>query len=80
MHTMHDRIMEAMAAHIADRQMILVQFGEYVVYRYKLRQAQMVLAQAKREIANGDVDSWYYAGCPIGNGYAAWRKRMLSAH
>lgn len=56
--------------------MISVKFGGYSVQRDTLRQAQMVLAQAEREMADGDVDRWYYAGCPIGNGYRAWRKRI----
>jgi len=54
--------------------MIQVTFYGYTVTAKSLRQAQMILSQAEREKANGDIDKWFYAGCPIGRGYAKWRQ------
>jgi hypothetical protein len=53
---------------------ITVQFSGYTVYRDTMRQAQMVLSQAAR-LRVVDLDllaEWFYAGCPIGRGYAKW--------
>ena len=52
-----------------------VTFGGYTVYCDTLRKGQMILAQAKREMRDGDVDKWYYAGCPVGRAYAKWIER-----
>ena len=52
--------------------MFNVDFGGYHVTRETLRQAQMVLAQARREMRDGDVDAWFYAGCPVGRAYKKW--------
>jgi len=49
-----------------------VTFYGYTTHTDKLRKAQMILAQAWREAKDGDIDAWYYAGCPIGRGYAKW--------
>lgn len=52
--------------------MFTVQFGGYTIHRDTLRQCQMVLAQARREYLDGDIDAWFYADCPIGNAYKKW--------
>ena len=49
-----------------------VEFYGYHVTAKSLRQARMILAQAKREKENGDIDAWFHAGCPIGRGYHKW--------
>ena len=51
-----------------------VHFGGYTIPVKSMRQGQMILAQAKREFQDGDIDAWYYANCPIGRGYGKWRK------
>ena len=43
-----------------------------------VRQGQMIVAQAKREADDGDIDAWFFAGCPIGNGYKKWRREVLA--
>lgn len=47
-------------------------FYGYTVYARSMRAAQMILSQARREKLDGDIDAWFYAGCPIGRGYAKW--------
>ena len=49
-----------------------VQFYGYTVQVDTLRKGQMILAQTKREKDDGDIDKWYYAGCPVGRAYKKW--------
>lgn len=49
-----------------------VKFYGYTIYIDSLRKGQMVLAQAKREVADGDIDKWVHAGCPVGRAYKKW--------
>lgn len=49
-----------------------VNFYGYTVHADTLRKGQMILAQAEREHAHGDIDAWYHAGCPIGRAYSKW--------
>ncbi len=49
-----------------------VTFHGYTVMASSMRVAQMVLAQAERELKDGDIDNWFYARCPIGNAHRAW--------
>lgn len=49
-----------------------VAFFGYTVTVATLRKAQMILAQARRERDGGDIDKWYYAGCPVGRAYTKW--------
>ena len=51
-----------------------VTFYGYTIQVDTLRKGQMILAQARREKEDGDVDRWYYAGCPIGRAYSKWSK------
>jgi hypothetical protein len=53
--------------------MITVTFYGYTTNTDTRRKAQMIEAQARRENASGDIDAWFYAGCPIGRGYAKWK-------
>jgi len=55
--------------------MITVTFYGYTTRTDTLRKAQIIESQARREAAdlNGDIDAWYYAGCPIERGYAKWK-------
>jgi hypothetical protein len=53
--------------------MCYVNFYGYQVQRDTLRKSQMVLAQANRELDSGNIDAWFFAGCPIGRGYAKWK-------
>lgn len=57
---------------------MLVTFGGYTIHCDTLRKGQMILAQAKREMRDGDVDRWYYAGCPTGKAYAKWSASLGS--
>ncbi len=52
--------------------MITVQFYGYTKQVDTLRKAQMILAQAAREKADGDIDRWVFAGCPVGRAYQKW--------
>lgn len=52
-----------------------VHFYGYCVQADTLRKAQMILARARRERADGDIDAWVNAGCPIGRAYAKWAAR-----
>lgn len=49
-----------------------VQFYGYTFFTDTLGKAQMILAQAKLEKDSGDIDKWFYAGCPIGKAYKKW--------
>ena len=54
---------------------MIVHFYGYTVTATTLRKAQMIAAQAKREKADGDLDAWFYAGCPVARAYAKWATR-----
>lgn len=56
-----------------------VSFYGYTKYVKSLRQGQLILAQAKREAANGDIDAWFHAGCPIGPAYKKWATKKNPA-
>lgn len=56
-----------------------VQFYGYTVQAESLRKGQMILAQAKREKESGDIDKWFYAGCPVGRAkHAGGRPRGVT--
>lgn len=52
--------------------MIQVHFYGYATTADTLRKSQMILAQAEREKDGGNIDAWFYAGCPIGRAYHKW--------
>lgn len=54
--------------------MIKVTFGGYTIHVETPRKSQLILAQAEREIKSGDIDAWYYAGCPLGRAYRKWAR------
>jgi hypothetical protein len=55
--------------------MIQVQFYGYNTTADTLRKSQMILAQAERKKNDGDIDAWFYAGCPVGKAYSKWSSR-----
>ena len=57
--------------------MITVNFYGYTTHTDTMRKAQMIEAQAIREAESGDIDAWFYAGCPIGRGYAKWEAERV---
>lgn len=58
--------------------MIFCGFYGYSLAAKSLRQAQMILAQARREKDSGDIDAWFRAGCPVGRGYQKWGTKPVS--
>lgn len=55
--------------------MLTITFYGYQTQAATLRKAQMIEAQARRERRDGDIDAWFYAGCPVGRAYAKWATR-----
>ena len=59
-------------AHATVKTSMTVNFYGYSVPVDTMRKGQMVLARARREREDGDIDAWFCAGCPVGRAYRKW--------